>query len=59
MTCSMMDAAKDGNLDIIEELSRDSPSLMTLQVSDLAIQHGHLDIIRFCVENQALDCVEN
>ncbi len=47
----MMNAAKDGDLETIERLSHENPSLMTLHISDLAMQHGHLNIIRFCVEN--------
>lgn len=56
----MLTAASEGDLACIQELSADCPELRTCQYDyttplHFAVLQGHFDIVRYLVENKALD----
>jgi len=56
----MITASRDGNLDRVEELISSCPALRTCQYDytaplHLAVREGHLDLVRYLVEQGALD----
>src|SRR5437773_535920 len=57
---SMLTASCDGDLSRVEELARRCPAMLTCQYDytsplHLAVREGHLDLVRFLVEQGALD----
>src|SRR5215510_16479008 len=57
---SMLTASQDGDLDTVKDLAQRYPALITCQYDytaplHLAVREGHLDLVRYFVEQGALD----
>jgi uncharacterized protein len=57
---NMLKASRDGNLARVKELAQHCPGLLTCQYDytaplHLAVREGHLDLVRYLVEQGALD----
>ena len=57
---NMLTASRDGDPDRVKDLAQRCPALLTCQYDytaplHLAVREGHLDVVRYLVENGALD----
>lgn len=57
---NMLTASRDGDLDRVKDLAQGCPALLTCQYDytaplHLAVREGHIDLVRYLVEQRALD----